>query len=170
MESFYESIVKHHKTPKERLLDIGLFAVGIIGAVIAFSVFGTMMLHGIGAVAAATVFFFAMRAIALNRWEYEYIITAGVIDIDKIIAQRKRKRMLSFDARDCEIIAPVKSGNYYAEYKNLPVLDYTAYEGHEDNYFAVFERAGARTCVLFQPTEDMVQMCKSCNPRNVYIA
>ncbi len=170
MESFYESIVKHHKTPKERLLDVGLFAAGVLGAVIAFTVFSSMMLHAIGAVAAVTIFVFAMRAIALDRWEFEYIVTSGVVDIDKIIAQRKRKRMLSFDARDCEIIAPMTSGNYYAEYKNLPLLDYTAYPAHEDNYFAVFERAGARTCVLFQPTEDMVQMFKSCNPRNVYIA
>ena len=170
MEGFFENIVKHYKTPKEKLVDVSIFAGGILGAVLAFTIFSSMMLHAIGAVAAVVVLVFAFRAIALDRWEYEYIVTDGVMDIDKIIAQRKRKRILSFDARNCEIIAPANAGNYFGDYKNLPLFDYTAYPTHEGNYFAVFERAGSRICVLFQPTEDMVQMFKSCNPRNVYIA
>ncbi len=170
MEGFYETIVRHRKTPKERLVDLGIFFGGIFCTVLVFLIFAGMSLKSYGVVISATVLVFAFRSIAQNNWEFEYIVTAGLVDIDKIIAQKKRKRVLSFDARDCEMIAPLNRGNYYKEYKNLPLLDYTAYRGHEDNYFAVFERAGARTCVLFQPTEDMVQMFKSCNPRNVYVA
>ncbi len=170
LEGFYETIVQHVKTPKERLMDLGFLAAGIVGAVAILVITNIMALHVIGAAGAAAALFFGVRAAVFNRWEYEYIVTEASVDIDQIIARRKRKRMLSFDCRDCEIIAPVNRGNYYAEYKNLPVRDFTAYAAHEDNYFAVVERTGVRTCILFQPTEDMVQLFKHYNPRNVFIA
>ena len=92
------------------------------------------------------------------------------MDIDQIIAKQKRKRVVSFDSRECEMIAPVNRGNYFAEYKSLPCHSFVAYPEHEENYFAVFERVGVRTCVIFQPTEDMVQTFKQYNPRNVFMA
>ncbi len=168
LEGFFESIVKHLKTPRERLLDLGFLVAGIVGAIVILLVTNIMNLHVIGAVAALAALVFSIRAILYNNWEYEYIVTGGTVDIDQIIARRKRKRAISFESRDCEIIAPMNRGNYYAEYKTLPTKDFTAHTGHEDNFFAVVERAGVRTCILFQPTEDMVQYFKTCNPRNVY--
>lgn len=170
VEGFYESIVKHIKTPKERLLDAAFIAAGIAGAVVIMILADIMTLHYVGIAAAIASLFFGCRAALYNSWEYEYIVTSGTVDIDQIIARRKRKRMLSFDCRDCEIIAPMNRGNYYAEYKALPTKDFTAHPAHEDNFFACMERGGVRTCILFQPTEDMVQMFKSCNPRNVFIS
>ncbi len=170
IEGFYESIVKHIKTPKDRLIDVGFAAAGLAGAVVILTLTNIMNLHVIGAVAAIAAVVFAIRAILFNTWEYEYIVTGSTVDIDQIIARRKRKRAISFDARDCEIIAPANRGHYFAEYKTLPIKDFTAYPGHEDNYFAVVERTGVRTCILFQPTEDMVQLFKTYNPRNVYTA
>ncbi len=170
IDGFFESIVRHVKTPKERLLDVAFGAAGIAGAIVILIVTDLMRLHIVGATAAIASLFFGFRAVLFNNWEYEYIVTAGVVDIDQIIARRKRKRVISFDCRDCEMIAPMNRGNFYAEYKSLPTQDYTAYREHEDNFFACMERGGVRTCILFQPTEDMVQMFKTCNPRKVFTA
>ncbi|MBE7024904.1 MAG: hypothetical protein E7408_02460 [Ruminococcaceae bacterium] len=170
MLDFYETIVKHVKTPKERLLDVGFGIAGLVGAVVVFILADIMSLHSIGLAGALCALFFGLRAAIFNNWEYEYIVTSGTVDIDQIIARRKRKRMISFDCRDCRIIAPMNRGNYYTEYKNLPTQNYTAYPEHEDNYFAVMERSGVLTAVLFQPTEDMVQLFKNYNPRNVFIS
>lgn len=170
MTDFYESIVRHINTPKERLLNLAFAFGGILGAAVVFLVFDIMGVHYFGIVAALCTLYFAIQAMINNQWEYEYIVTSGTVDIDQIIARRKRKRILSFDCRDCEIIAPLNKGNYYAEYKHLPVKDYTAFTAHEDNFFAVTERSGARVAIIFQPTEDMVQLFKSYNPRNVYIS
>ncbi len=170
LEGFYETIVKHSKTPKERLIDIGFLAAGLGGALVVLLLTNIMDLHVIGAAGAIAAIVFGVRAGLLSSLEYEYIVTSGMVDIDQIIAQRKRKRMLSFDCRDCEIIAPMNRGNYYNDYKHLPTQDYTAYTTHEDNYFAVIERGGVRRCILFQPTEDMVQMFKAYNHRKVFVA
>jgi len=169
MEDFYEALVRHIKTPKDYLIDVGLFLGGIIGAVAVFFIAGLMRFHVIGVVGAGAVLFFALQQIAFHKWEYEYIITQGIVDIDQVIAQRKRKRIVSFDARDCEIIAPQNRGNYFDAYKDLPITDCTAYLTNENNYFAVLERAGVRKCILFQPSEDMVQSLKRYNPRNTFI-
>lgn len=169
MEDFYESLVRHIKTPKEYLIDAGLLIGGIIAAIAVFFITGLMRLHVIGIVGASAVIFFTLQAIAFHKWEYEYIITQGVVDIDQVIAQRKRKRIISFEARDCEIIAPLNRGNYFAEYKTLPITDCTAYTENKNNYFAVIERQGVRKCILFQPSEDMVQSLKRYNPRNTFI-
>lgn len=170
VEGFYESIVRHIKTPKERLIDVGLALAGILGGIVVFVVTDLMGLHAIGIAGALAAVFFGFRAVLYNSWEYEYIVTAGTVDIDQIIARRKRKRMITFDCRDCEIIAPMNRGNYYTDYKALPVQNFTAYTEHEDNFFAVMVRGGVRTCILFQPTEDMVHLFKACNPRNVFIS
>ncbi len=169
LEGFYESIVRHVKTPKEHLIGIGFAVAGIAGAIVAYYVGLLLGLQYIGLCAAFFALFFGIRAAAFYNWEYEYIVTEGAVDIDQIIAQQKRKRMVSFDSRECEIIAPVNRGNYFAEYRTLPSQSFVAYPDHEENYFAVFERVGVRTCVIFQPTEDMVQMFKRYNPRNVFI-
>lgn len=169
MEDFYEALVRHIKTPKEHLIDVGLFFGGIVAAVAVYVIASLMRLHVIGMVGALVVLFFTLQGIAFHKWEYEYIITQGIVDIDQIMAKRKRKRIVSFDARDCEIIAPQNRGNYFAAYKTLPVTDCTAYLEHENNYFAVLERAGVRKCILFQPSEDMVQSLKRYNPRNTFV-
>lgn len=169
LEGFYESIVKYQKKPKDYLVDVGFVAAGFFGAVAAYYIGLLIGLKYIGLGAAFFALFFGLRAAIFHYWEYEYIVTEGTVDIDQIIAKQKRKRMVSFDSRECEIIAPVNRGQWFNDYKTLPVSSYVANDAHPDNYFAVFERVGARTVVIFQPTEDMVAAFRHYNPRNVYI-
>lgn len=169
MDYFFETIVKHQKTGKEYLKELGFFVGGILGAIVIFILTALMRLHVIGVAGSMACLFFALRAIVFHKWEYEYTVTAGSVDIDKIIAQRKRQRMISFDCRDCEIIAPMHCGDYFSAYSDLPQKDFTAYKEHPANYFAVLERSGMRTCILFQPTEDMVHAFRKYNPQKVFI-
>ena len=169
LEGYFETIVRHVKTPKERLASLGYAVGGLLAAIIVYMVCLLIRVHYIGIAGALAVLFFALQAITFNKWEYEYTVTEGTVDIDQIIAQRKRKRMVSFDCRDCEIIAPLNRGNYFGEYAALPRMEYTAYTAHEDNYFFVLERVGVKTCIIFQPTDDMLQMFKQYN-RNVYLS
>lgn len=169
LEGFYETIVKHRKTPKESLAGVGFIALGLVGAVAAYALGILIGLKYIGLCGSFFAVFFGIRAAVFHNWEYEYIVTEGVVDIDQIIAKQKRKRMLSFDSRECEIIAPVNRGTRFNDYKTLPTRSFVAYDDHPDNYFAVFERVGVRNLVIFQPTEDMVEAFKRYNPRNVYM-
>lgn len=163
MDAFFETLVRHKKTPRDFLVEIGLFLGGIMSALLAIFLGSVLHLRMFGIVGAAVILFFALRAIVFHKWEYEYTMTENMMDIDRIVARRKRSHMISFDAKDCEVIAPMDSAQFDA-YKHLPLKDHTAYPEHPGNYFAVLERSGARICVLFQPTEDMVQALKLYNP------
>lgn len=166
MDAFFETLIRHKKTPRDFLVEGGLFFGGLAAAFLAIFLGSFLHLRIFGVVGAAVILFFALQAIVFHKWEYEYTMTENTIDIDKIVAQRKRSRMISFDTKDCEVIAPMDSTHFDA-YKHLPLKDYTAYPEHPDNYFAVLERNGARICVLFQPTEEMVQAFKRYNPAAV---
>lgn len=169
LENFCEHIVSHRNTIKDRLLECGTIIGGIAGGILVFFIFNLLGLNIIAPVAASALLIFAIRYAALHKWEYEYTCTSGEIDIDKIIAQRSRKRMVSFRVADCEIIAPYNRGNYITAYKNLTIEDYSSYLQHPDNFFAVFEKAGLRRLVVFQPNDTMLRMCKQYNPRQVFI-
>ena len=168
LQGYYESIVKHRNTPKEALITLGFFVLGVVGAVVVYVIAAYIGLSYIGWAGAFFAFFFGARAAPNHNWEYEYIVTEGTVDIDQVIARQKRKRMVSFDCRECEIIAPFNRGDRFEAYKSLPIRFFTAWDDHPDNYFAVFERVGARTVVVFQPTEAMLEAFKHYNHRNVF--
>lgn len=169
LDGFSEQLIRHRNTAKDRLFACGIVLGSIIGAVAILFLGKLLRLNIIAIFAAGALVVFAIRTAALHKWEFEYIGTAGEIDIDKIMAQRSRKRMVSFRAADCEIIAPYTRGNYMAPYKNLMAEDYSAFLEHPENYFAVFEKAGVRRLVVFQPNEQLLRMCKQHNPRQVFI-
>lgn len=47
--------------------------------------------------------------------EYEYIVTNGEMDIDKIIAKRRRKRLITVNARTFERFGPFKESDHAGE-------------------------------------------------------
>ncbi|MDD6308139.1 MAG: hypothetical protein PUB07_02120 [Clostridia bacterium] len=169
LDGFCENIVVRKKGIMDYLMDVGIFLASILAVILLLFLGKQLHFNAAAFVLSATAFVFGIRAIVLHKWEYEYTVTAGEVDIDRIMARRSRKRMLSFRAEDCEIIAPANKGNYFAEYANVPTSDYSAYRTHPDNYFAVFERAGQRILVIFQPNEAMLQMLKKHNPRHVFV-
>ena len=50
------------------------------------------------------------RAYLMFNVEYEYIVTNGELDIDRIIARRGRKRMINIKTNAYELIAPYDDG------------------------------------------------------------
>lgn len=52
----------------------------------------------------ALVVYAAYMLFVSFKVEYEYIITNGDVDIDKIVAQRRRKRLLSFSCKNVQEI------------------------------------------------------------------
>ena len=93
MDVFVEQLVKKPANGKTLALKI-LIIFGVI-IVSAFCLYLTLL----GIILALLLIFAAIYGgyyliTGLNA-EYEYIITNGEIDIDKIIAQRKRKRLIT---------------------------------------------------------------------------
>jgi hypothetical protein len=110
----------------------------------------------------------------LNR-EYEYIVTDQFIDIDCIIAKRKRVRVFSGDAKEFEIAAGADT-EFYDEYskKNLPILNLAPSEDHKQNYFIVTKNnakkaktRGQNVLVFFEPDQKMMVSLHKYNPLRI---
>ena len=103
MDNFVEQLVKKNETGADKTKRIVLTIIGIlIAAVLVLMGFlqagrpTLMLLDFVLAVAAG----FGTYCIVQNTYvEYEYTFTNGDLDVDKIIAKKKRKEMLSTSIR-----------------------------------------------------------------------
>ena len=162
MDVFCEYIVKVKKNPVE----LTISALGIILAVILlgfslfflFTPFSSFVL-----LIDAGVVYGAYILITHFNVEYEYILTNGDIDIDKIIAKRKRKRVLSFSTKEFEIVAPCKQGENYTNVLDLGTRNY------ENAYYAVFSKDGQKKTLVFNPPQKMIEAMKTYSPRTVHL-
>lgn len=162
MDVFCEYIVKVKKNPVE----LTISALGIILAVILlgfslfflFTPFSSFVL-----LIDAGVVYGAYILITHFNVEYEYILTNGDIDIDKIIAKRKRKRVLSFSTKEFEIVAPYKQGENYTNVLDLGTRNY------ENAYYAVFSKDGQKKTLVFNPPQKMIEAMKTYSPITVHL-
>ena len=60
--------------------------------------------------------------------EFEYLFVNGELDIDKIMAKSKRKRVKSLNITECDIMAPLNSHrmDYYNSNQKLKVQDFSS--------------------------------------------
>ncbi len=169
MDIFLEYIVSRKKGIKE-ILKI----VGIILAMMVLLYGCTFLLitpfASISFVLAAAVVYGAYYLITAQNVEYEYIVTNGELDVDRIVHRRKRKRLLTVHSRTFDIVAPVGSPEHKGE-ENAAftrVIDASSGRIDDKTYYAVFSKDGQKIKLIFEPTEKMLEAFKTFVPRNVF--
>jgi len=98
MDTYSEQLVKKTPTSSDGMKKIAVFGCGIaLTAILVFLAFSvtTFILFAV-----ALVIYGIYWLLTGMNIEYEYIVTNGSIDIDKIISQRKRVTLLSVDVKD----------------------------------------------------------------------
>lgn len=103
--------------------------------------------------------------------EYEYTLIEKSLDIDKIMAKTRRKRLKSYDLKDADLIAPVKSHrmDYYNQNSSLKTLDYTSGTG-EGKVYAIIIKDGNETArVLIEPDDVMAAMMNRAMPGKCFL-
>ncbi|WP_110461514.1 DUF6106 family protein [Ruminiclostridium sufflavum] len=166
MDIFLEKIVKKKKTIADYTIIAGviLLAVLLMLIILSFrflSSFAPLFVVGIG--------YIAYMLIRNRNIEYEYIVTNGDLDIDIIIAQRKRKRIFSGSCKDFEMIAKLTSGKY--DYNNQNTKDRVVAVSSMDSsdvYFISFIKDGKKSLVFFEPHAKMVESFKKYIPLKVF--
>ena len=99
--------------------------------------------------------------------EYEYILTNGEIDVDKIIAQRKRKRLVTVSAKTFEAFGPYKMAEHANRNYDNRILACES-EDSPGVYYATFRHNTLGHCLLvFNPDDRIIQGVKSFIPRTV---
>ncbi len=165
MDSFLEKIVVKKKTPKDYLIIAGILLAGVI---LFFAVQLVPFLSSFFLIIVVLIAYLVYQVVIARNVEYEYIVTNGDLDIDKIIAKRRRKRIFSANCKDFDIIAKLKGG--YNDRRLVDAkhkIEAISSINSEDVYLITLVYKGERTAVLFEPDERMLKAFKSYIPRKV---
>ena len=165
-DTFLEKIVSRRKTGKDYLKIFGLFAAAFF-ILILITMFGGYIGFLVPLILVGVIYGLWFFISGMNR-EYEYIVTNGEIDIDMIIAKRRRKRVFNGRARDFEIMAKVDSDDYRQAKKGKhELIDCSSLPDSKDTWFFVTNYKGQRVIVLFEPDERMLENMKRYNPSKI---
>ena len=100
------------------------------------------------------VLYGAYRLSLLLSVEYEYIITNGSVDIDKIIAQSSRKRIASFELSDVQSLEKYNLSS--AQHENCEKVIVACNTDDENAYaLKVAMKSGGNMLVVYAPNEQM---------------
>ena len=94
MDTFFEQIISVKKTGKAVAALIGIWLAAFV---VCFLLFFTGFFGMLTFLLIAGVLYGAFKLSCLLNIEYEYIVTNGIMDIDKITNKSSRKRVLSFE-------------------------------------------------------------------------
>ena len=164
MDVFFEQLVKVKIGTVRKVL----IAATIIIAAIAIAV---VTLAGITIVPMALSFlidcgicYIAWWSICQYRWEYEYIITNGEFDVDKIINQRKRSRVVTFKCSAIE-----KIGKYNKEMQLSEGVEkiFACTASDECWYVIVRSIDNRKICLVFDPDERILEGIKKYLPKQM---
>lgn len=160
---FMEKIVKRKRTGLDMAIN-----TGIVLACIVLSLAAIVFVPSFGLFLAAGLCYGTWFLLGQRNVEFEYALTNGELDIDRIVARRRRKRVFSAHSKEFEMVAPQKSVYWSKEYRDLKkVLNTTAGQDAEGVWFIVTPIGGERGVVLFQPTAAMIDAMWHTNPRKV---
>ena len=163
---YVEKLVKKKKDFSDTLLQvlIGLLAVSLIVYIVCITVqysnYAFFLLLG-----AAAIGFGAWYLISIQNIEYELCLTNEYFDVDCIINQKKRKRMISTSCREF-----IEFGKYVPEAHRARTYQkrlYPCNRGEPRYYAVVNDGAKGRTLLVFAPSEEMLEGMKKFQPRQV---
>ncbi|MDE5771035.1 MAG: hypothetical protein K2I06_05310 [Ruminococcus sp.] len=101
MDNFAEQLVKKNETSSDKtkrlLMTVGGTVLTVVLALFGFLTLGNPVLSLLGFLLAVGAGYGTFFIVQSSHVEYEYAFTNGELDIDKIIAKRKRKSLLSIE-------------------------------------------------------------------------
>ena len=170
MEFYIEEIVERKKTPLQVLTVLGLSLACLAMAGFVFMVlmpmvpmFGSMLFMLL-----VLMFYLAYQLAVSFNVEFEYSMVNSEIDIDKIVNQRKRKRLTTVDVKKLEAFGMVNESSEFAKFASDISIKkiYAARERKaSDSYFAVYTDNGIRTLLVFNPGDKIIDMIEKLKPK-----
>ncbi len=161
MDIFVEQIVKKASSGKDLALKILIIAGAVVLAAACIFVFLFIIpFPGLGLLLMFGICYGSYFLLTNLDCEYEYIVTNGEIDIDKIIAKRKRVRLITAKAPTFEAFGEYTDSSPDAAESVTVVKAVGENESGADakNYYADFKHAAAGNVrLIFTPEERVVE-------------
>ncbi len=171
MDSFMEYMIKQKKTKKTILKSIALMFAALLMSLVLTFIFLFIIPPAISIlpILIFAVFYLAYRITVSFDLEFEYILTNGELDIDKITNKKRRKRLITVHCKTFIAFGKVGSGEYSNEENSdfSKIIVANANSSTYDDYFAVFYVNGQKMKLIFNPTQKMIDIFKIYAPRVV---
>ena len=154
MDVYLEYMVKPKKTLLHTFFCIGCYILAVALTAILAVVHIPYIIFFYPALV-FVLFYGAFRLSKKYSVEYEYIVTNDELDVDRIIAKKERKRLLTVSARKFEIMAPAKGEAFEKAMKDPSIIvkfDASLGKGSENRYYAVFvNKKSEKMILIFNP-------------------
>lgn len=163
---YSELLVKKEVTAKDNFVKFGSIGLVVLLALAGILIYPVFLLAAV--IAGVLAYFFALPSTNL---EYEYLFVNGEIDVDKVIAKSKRKKMKTINITEADIVAPLDSHriDYYNNNQRLKVVDYSS-GNPQHKRFAVIMKDGTELCkFIIEPDENMAKSIKNSAPSKVFL-
>lgn len=154
MDIFAEQNVTRTSTTSDLIKKIALILGDIILIVAIFLASSMFRLLGVGLLLIFGLIYFSTILFKNFYVEYEYIITNGEVDIDKILAKSSRKRLLTVEASDFDDFGLLENA---PEAKDGSTTVLAAGEGDGTDYYADFQhKSYGSVRLIFSPNERII--------------
>ena len=162
---YSEFLVKKESTAKDTIVKYGLIVLTILAAGAGLFISPLLLIL---AIALGVACYFVIPRTDL---EYEYLFVNGEFDIDMVMAKSKRKKVMSVNLSEADLIAPLNSHkmDYYNGNSRMKTLDYSS-GNQQHRRFAVIIKSGGENCkIIIEPDEQMAQAIKNSAPSKVFL-
>lgn len=160
MDMFAEQLVARESNSSDTLKKIIIIAGGAV--MVAMSVFLMYVFPLTFILGVGVIYLMYILLTGLNV-EYEYAVTNGTLDIDKIIAKRKRVGMISVEVKEF-----TSFGKYETADDSFDGVTIMTVGGGEEDYYADFENeTHGSVRLVFSPNEKMLECIKPFLSRNL---
>ena len=161
-EAYYEILVARKKSQTLTMLKLVAAALAVSCVILIFLGFFW------GIIPAVVLGVFSYLVGQKNAVEYEYLYVDKELQIDRIIAQSKRKTMDTLDLNELVILAPVRS-HELDRYRNgnYKKADYSSKE--EASEASRYMLIVSDKQIIFEPTEELVKTIRMFAPRKVFM-
>ncbi len=169
LDMYAEYIVKKKTDFKTSLIKAGIVLASVVLMYIALLL--TQQVVIIMPASVALVAWAGYHVYIQFNVEYEYIVTNGELDIDRIVARRGRRRIINVKTNAYELIAPYDDAHRaaYEQGEFKKTIDARSGPNAEGWFVIANHRDQGRIRILFEPTPKMLKIFSEYLPRQMAV-
>lgn len=169
MDTYIEHLVKRHTDTYLAILKLLIILASItVGAGLFFIFTFAFSMGSIGLLLLVICVWGGWMIMKnFTELEFEYIVTGFTMDVDKIVAQKRRKRMFSIDFHQIDQLARFDEAHKH-QVENANVrkrIDASTHVNGETYYMIFNHKDYGRTLLTFSPNEKILNVVKSVKPQ-----
>ena len=162
---YSELLVKKEPTAKDSIVKYGMIVLTVLAVGAGLFISPILLLV---AVALGVASYFVIPRTDL---EYEYLFVNGEFDIDMVMSKSKRKKVMSMNLSEADLVAPLDSHrmDYYNGNSRLKTLDYSSGNPEHKRFAIIMKAGGENSRIIIEPDDEMAKAIKNSAPSKVFL-